>query len=39
LKEYQKAGEYIKVAAKKRESIKKRDKKSPKRLGSPVSNL
>jgi hypothetical protein len=27
LKEYQKAGKYIKVAAKKRESVKKRDNK------------
>jgi transcriptional regulator with XRE-family HTH domain len=27
LKEYKKAGEYIKIAAKKRESVKKRDKK------------
>jgi hypothetical protein len=27
LKEYQKAGEYIKVASRERESIKKRDKK------------
>jgi hypothetical protein len=27
LKEYKKAGEYIKIAAKKRKSVKKRDKK------------